>query len=92
MKNVLKKLALGVLSIVLFLSITGIFILIPIKSNLNNNVVKEMITDIDLEKIMNENDEVNEQVQDLLDPVFEETRKLEIDDEVVIKVFFILVN
>ena len=86
MKKFLKGLALTILTIVLFLSTTLLLLLIPLKHTINKNVVKDMISSLEIEKMVTEDENFKSAVDEVFAPIYEETRQLGIDDEVVIKI------
>ncbi len=86
MKKFLKGLALTILTIVLFLSTTILLLLIPLKHTINKNVVKDMIGSLEIEKMVTEDENFKSAVDEVFEPIYEETRQLGIDDEVVVKI------
>ncbi len=86
MKKFLKGLALTILTIVLFLSTTVLLLLIPLKHTINKNVVKDMISSLEIEKMVTEDENFKSAVDEVFMPIYEETRQFGIDDEVVVKI------
>ena len=54
--------------------------------DVSGNTVKKMISNLEIEKMVNENPNFKESVDDVLEPILTETNKLGIDDEVIIKI------
>lgn len=86
MKKFLKGLALTILTIVLFGSTIVLLLLIPIKYTINKNIVKDMISSLEIEKMVAEDENFKSAVNEVFEPIFEETREFGIDDEVVVKI------
>ena len=86
MKKFLKGFALTILTIVLFLSTTVLLLLIPLKYTINKNVVKDMISSLEIEKMVAEDENFKSAVDEVFAPIYEETRQFGIDDEVVVKI------
>ena len=86
MKKFLKGLALTILTVVLFLSTTILLLLIPLKYTINKNVIKDMISSLEIEKMVTEDENFKSAVDEVFEPIYEETRQLGIDDEVVVKI------
>ena len=86
MKKFLKGLALTILTLILFLSATVLLLLIPLKYTINKNVVKDMISSLEIEKMVTEDENFKSAVDEVFEPIYEETRQLGIDDEVVVKI------
>ncbi len=86
MKKFLKGLALTILTLILFLSATVLLLLIPLKYTINKNVVKDMISSLKIEKMVTEDENFKSAVDEVFEPIYEETRQLGIDDEVVVKI------
>ena len=86
MKKFLKDLALTILTIVLFGSTIVLLLLIPIKYTVNKNIVKDMISSLEIEKMVAEDENFKSAVNEVFEPIFEETREFGIDDEVVVKI------
>ncbi len=86
MKKFLKGSALTILTIVLFGSTIVLLLLIPIKYTINKNIVKDMISSLEIEKMVSEDENFKSAVNEVFEPIFEETREFGIDDEVVVKI------
>ncbi len=86
MKKFLRGLGNTLFIIFLFLGISSLLILIPIRKTMDKNVVREIITTLDIEKMIQENPNIQKSVEDMLNPIYEETRKFGIDDEIIIKI------
>ena len=86
MKKFLKGFALTILTIVLFLSTTVLLLLIPLKNTISKNAVKNMINSLEIEKMVTEDENFKSALDEVFAPIYEETRQLGIDDEVVVKI------
>ena len=86
MKKFLKGLSLTILTIVLFGSTMILLLLIPLKYTINKNVVKDMISSLEIEKMVAEDENFKLAVDEVFAPIYEETRQFGIDDEVVVKI------
>ncbi len=86
MKKVLKVLSNIILCILLFIITLFLLILIPVRHTINKNNVKDIISNVNIEQTLNENKEYENIVNEMLEPILEETRKIGISDEVIIKI------
>ncbi len=86
MKKFFNNLATAILIIVLFISTTLLLLLIPLKNTISGGSVKKMISNLEIEKMVNENPTFKQSVDEALEPILTETNKLGIDDEVIIKI------
>ena len=86
MKKFLKGLSLTILTIVLFGSTMILLLLIPLKYTINKNVVKDMISSLEIEKMVVEDENFKSAVDEVFEPIYEETRQFGIDDEIVVKI------
>ncbi len=83
----MKKILTIILSLSLVVSSLILLLLMPIKKNLNNNFMKEVITSIDVEKMVESNPQVKKQIDKKLTPLYDVTREVGLSDEVIIKIF-----
>ena len=83
----MKKVLTIILSLSLVVSSLILLLLMPIKKNLNNNFMKEVITSIDVEKMVDSNPQVKKQIDKKLTPLYDVTREVGLSDEVIIKIF-----
>ncbi len=86
MKKVLKGFALTILVIVLFLSTTALLFLVSFKNTFSKNTMKNIVSNIQIEQIVEENPEVKEEIHEAFKPIYEETEKYGIDEDVIIKI------
>ena len=86
MKKFLKGLALTILVLVLFISTSGVLLLLPVKNTIKKDSVKEMITSLEIEKMVQDDPNFKKAVDEVFEPIYEETRNLGIEDEVIIKI------
>ena len=86
MKKVIKVIISIILISVLFISTSFILCLLPIKKAISGNAIKEIISNLEIEKLVEEDPNFEKAIYDVLEPVFTETQKLNIDDEVIIKI------
>ena len=82
----LKGLGVFILSIVLYISVLGLLILIPIKSTLSKDTIKNTITDLDIEKMIKESPELESAINEMFEPLYEQARDFGIDEDVVVKI------
>ncbi len=85
MKKFFKILAMIILGLVLFINFTVLLFLIPLRNTFKENVIKEMINSINIEKEVMNSPELKESVDEVLEPVYEITREVGLNDEVVLK-------
>lgn len=86
MKKFLKGLSLTILTIVLFGVTALLLLLIPIKYTINKNIVQDMISSLEIEKMVSEDESFKSAVDEIFAPIYEQTRQFGIDDEVVVKI------
>ena len=86
MKKFLKGLSLTILTLVLFVATTLLLLLIPLKYIINKNVVKDMISSLEIEKMVTEDENFKSAIDEVFAPIYEETRQLGIEDKVVVKI------
>ncbi len=86
MKNFLCAIATTILIIILFISTTFTLLLLPVKHTFKGKTFKTIISNLEIEKIIKTNDELKKAVDEVLDPIFVQTHKLGIDDEVIIQI------
>ena len=82
----LKGLGVFILTLVLFLATTSILILIPVRHAVSKDTIKETITSIDIEKLMNENPQVQEDVTEAFKPLYDKANEYGISEDVVNKI------
>ena len=85
MKKFLKIITTMLLVIITFLGTIALLLLIPIRKTVNGNVAKEIISSMEIEKEVQENPALKEEVDELLAPVYEVTREVGLDDDLVLK-------
>lgn len=86
MKKFLKVFANIILGLIVFVATLALLILGPVKYMLGKGNIKNVITSIDIEDTITKSPEYKEMVDELLDPIYEETRKFGISDEIVVKI------
>ncbi len=86
MKKFFKGLALFILIGILYLTTASLLFLVPIKNTLKKNTIQDMISNIEVEKILEENPKFQEAIDDAFEPIYEETRKFGIDDDIIVKI------
>lgn len=86
MKKFFKGLLLTVLVIVLFLTTTFLLILFPLKHTVGEEGIKEVISSLDLEQMSTESPKFQDAVEEMLEPIYDETRKYGIPDEIILKI------
>ena len=90
MKKVLKGIALALLVLMLYSCTGSLFSLLPIKHAVGRNGIKEAISSLEIERLVDENPQFQEVINDMLQPIYEETQNFGIDDaivdEVVVKI------
>ena len=82
----LKGLGVFILTIVLFLSTLGLLILIPIKSTISKDTIKNTITNLDIAKMIKESPEIESAINEMFEPLYEQARDFGIDEDVVVKI------
>lgn len=82
----LKGLVVSILVIILFVSTLGLFILFPLKNAIGKNSIKEMVANIEVEKMMAEDPEFKEDINEMFKPVFDEAKEFGVDEEIIIKI------
>ena len=86
MKKFLNALSTTILVIILLISTTALLILLPFKNIIKGSVVKEIISNLKIEKMVEENPDFKQTVNEVFEPILIETNKLGIDDDVIIKI------
>ncbi len=86
MKKFLKVFGNIILGLIVFVATLALLILGPVKYMLGKGNIKNVITSIDIEDTITKSPEYKEMVDELLDPIYEETRKFGISDEIVVKI------
>ena len=87
MMKIFKKIILIILTVLLLLSTTLLLILIPVRNTISKKSIKDALTNVELENIVEDNPKVKEKVDEILKPICDETGEFGIDDEVIIKIF-----
>ncbi len=82
----LKGLVLTILVIMLFVSTLGLLILFPIKSAVGKNSIKDLISNLNIEQMVEENPEFEQTINEMFEPIFTETEELGIDEEIIVKI------
>ena len=77
--KVLKNIFLIILILILFISSLSLMILVPVKYLVNPNTINNAITNLDIEKLVKNNPELEKTITDTLDPIISETEKYGID-------------
>lgn len=85
MNKTLKNIFTWILTIILFISTIVLLILLPIKHAISTTNIKETITNIDIEELVN-SDAIKNNLDEYLDPLFKEAESFGIDKEIIIKV------
>ncbi len=85
MKRFLKGLGLVILNIILFVAISSLLLLLPIRKVVAEDTIKDIILDFDIESAVNNNDDVKNEVKNLFKPIYDEAKEFGIDEEVVNK-------
>ena len=85
MKRFLKGLGLVILNIILFVAISSLLLLLPIRKVVAEDTIKDIILDFDIESAVNNNDDVKNEVKNLFKPIYDEAKEIGIDEEVVNK-------
>ena len=84
--KILKNIFLIILILVLFISSCSLIILAPIKYAVNPDSINKVITNIDIETLVEENPEFHETINKTLEPVLNETKKLGVDEKTIMKI------
>ena len=82
----LKGLGVSILTIILFVSATAILFLLPLKNAVSKESVKETITKVDIEKLIKENPQVQEDVNEAFGPLYDTAAEYGISEDVVNKI------
>ena len=85
--KVIKNLIVTLLIIILFFCSTILLILIPIKKEINDNFTKNVLTSINFEKMIEENPRLKEGLDKTLKPIYDETEKYGVNEDLIIKIF-----
>ena len=86
MKKFFRGLGLTILSTILFISSFLILLMMPLRRTISTNFIKEVVTSINVEQIVTENPDLKKQINESLEPIYEVTREVGLDDEVIIKI------
>ncbi len=86
MKKFFKGIALTIIVIALSLSTMALLALIPAKQIVSKQAIKKMISTVEIEQLEKENPELQQEINEILEPIYNETRPLGIEDETIIKV------
>ena len=86
MKKFFRGLGLTILSTILFISSFLILLMMPLRRTISTNFIKEVVTSINVEQIVTENPDLKKQIDESLEPIYEVTREVGLDDEVIIKI------
>ena len=86
LKKFMKGLSLGILIIILFVSTLAILILTPVRNTIKKNSIKDMITNIEIEKLILNNPKVEEQLEEALAPIYDEAEKYGIPKDAIVKI------
>lgn len=81
----MKKFISIILSIILIILIAFLICLIPIKKVLQKDNVKEIVSSIEIEEMIKEDENFKEVIDELFTPIYIEARKYNISDEYVVK-------
>lgn len=84
--KVLKNIFLIILILILFISSLSLMILVPVKYLVNPNTINNAITNLDIEKLVKNNPELEKTITDTLDPIISETEKYGIDEDIIIEI------
>ena len=84
--KILRKTALVILVIVLFLGSFSLITLFTIKHTVSKDSIKDMIVSTDVEKIIKENPELESSLKDSLKEVYDTLEELNINEDIVLKV------
>ena len=86
MQKFLKGLGLTILTIILSGTALILFLLFPLRQMVSPQNIKDIIASLEIEKISEESPEVEEAIAEMLSPIYEETRKYGIPDEIIVKI------
>lgn len=86
MKKFFNTIFTSILLVILFVSTTLVLILLPVKKEIKGNAIKEIVSSLEIEKMIEENDNFKQEIDEVFEPVFTETNKLGIDSEIIIKI------
>ncbi len=82
----LKGLGVFILTTILYFSVSGLLMLIPIKTTLSKDTIKDTITNLDVEKLVDESPEIENAINEMFEPLYEQAKDFGIDEEVVVKI------
>ena len=86
MQKFLKSLGLTILTIIFSGAAFILFLLFPLRQMVSKGNIKDLISSLEIEKIIDESPEVEEAMEEMLSPIYEETRKYGIPDEIIVKI------
>ena len=86
MKKFFKGLMLFILTTILFFSISSLLTIFPLKNIIGDNGIKEIITSLDIEQMVQEDDNLKEAVDEIVDPIYDELKDYGIKKEVIVKI------
>lgn len=82
----LKGLGVSILTLILFVSATSILFLLPLRGAVSKQNIKETITKVDIEKLIKENPQVQEDVNEAFSPLYDTAAEYGISKDVVNKI------
>ncbi len=82
----LKGLGVSILTLILFVSATAILFLLPLRGAVSKQNIKETITKVDIEKLIKENPQVQEDVNEAFGPLYDTAAEYGISKDVVNKI------
>lgn len=82
----LKGLGVSILTLILFVSATSILFLLPLRGAVSKENIKETITKVDIEKLIKENPQVQEDVNEAFGPLYDTAAEFGISEDVVNKI------
>ena len=85
MKKFFKILGTVILGLILFLGVTSLLILIPLRHTINENTIRNMVSSLEIEKEVENNPELKESIEEALMPIYDITREVGLSDDVVLK-------
>ena len=85
MKKFFKILGTIILGLILFLGVTSLLILIPLRYTINENTIRNMVSSLEIEKEVENNPELKESIEEALMPIYDITREVGLSDDVVLK-------
>ncbi len=85
MKKFFKILGTIILGLILFLGVTSLLILIPLRHTINENTIRNMVSSLEIEKEVENNPELKESIEEALMPIYDITREVGLSDDVVLK-------